>query len=155
MSGLLIGILLARTASGIVAELGGWRLVFGLSAALMVALSLVLRRRLPEVRPPSTLSYPGVLRSVGGLVAEHPTLRVRMLYGAFGMAQFSVLWTTIAFLLASSPAPRPPRHWRRRSTRPAGGAPCRSSAPGWPQRGCSCGGWSSWCFTGVAAALRA
>jgi predicted MFS family arabinose efflux permease len=103
MSGLLVGILVARTASGIVAELGGWRLVFGLSAALMVALSLVLRRRLPEVRPPSTLSYPGVLRSVGRLVAEHPTLRVRMLYGAFGMAQFSVLWTTIAFLLAGSP----------------------------------------------------
>jgi predicted MFS family arabinose efflux permease len=103
MSGLLVGILVARTASGIIAELGGWRLVFGLSAALMVALSLVLRRRLPEVRPPSTLSYPGVLRSVGRLVAEHPTLRVRMLYGAFGMAQFSVLWTTIAFLLAGSP----------------------------------------------------
>jgi predicted MFS family arabinose efflux permease len=103
MSGLLVGILVARTASGIIAELGGWRLVFGLSAALMVALSLVLRRRLPEVRPPSTLSYPSVLRSVGRLVAEHPTLRVRMLYGAFGMAQFSVLWTTIAFMLAGSP----------------------------------------------------
>jgi predicted MFS family arabinose efflux permease len=103
MSGLLVGILVARTASGIIAELGGWRLVFGLSAALMVALSLVLRRRLPEVRPPSTLSYPSVLRSVGRLVAEHPTLRVRMLYGAFGMAQFSVLWTTIAFLLSGSP----------------------------------------------------
>jgi predicted MFS family arabinose efflux permease len=103
MSGLLVGILVARTASGIIAELGGGRLVFGLSAALMVALSLVLRRRLPEVRPPSTLSYPGVLRSVGRLVAEHPTLRVRMLYGAFGMAQFSVLWTTIAFLLAGPP----------------------------------------------------
>ena len=103
MSGLLVGILVARTASGIIAELGGWRLVFGLSAALMVALSLVLRRRLPEVRPPSTLSYPSVLRSVGRLVAEHPTLRVRMLYGAFGMAQFSVLWTTIAFMLAGPP----------------------------------------------------
>ena len=103
MSGLLVGILVARTASGIIAELGGWRLVFGLSAALMVALSLVLRRRLPEVRPPSTLSYPSVLRSVGRLIAEHPTLRVRMLYGAFGMAQFSVLWTTIAFMLAGPP----------------------------------------------------
>ena len=85
MSGLLVGILVARTASGIIAELGGWRLVFGLSAALMVALSAVLRTRLPEVRPPTTLSYPGVLRSVGRLVAEHPTLRVRMLYGALGM----------------------------------------------------------------------
>jgi predicted MFS family arabinose efflux permease len=103
MSGLLVGILVARTASGLIAELGGWRLVFGLSAALMVVLSAVLRARLPEVRPTTTLSYPGLLHSVGRLVVEQPTLRVRMLYGALGMGQFSVLWTTVAFLLAGSP----------------------------------------------------
>jgi predicted MFS family arabinose efflux permease len=103
MSGLLVGILVARTASGLIAELGGWRLVFGLSAALMVVLSSVLRARLPEVRPTTTLSYPGLLHSVGRLVIEQPTLRVRMLYGALGMGQFSVLWTTVAFLLAGSP----------------------------------------------------
>jgi predicted MFS family arabinose efflux permease len=103
MSGLLVGILVARTASGLIAELGGWRLVFGLSAVLMVALSAVLRARLPEVRPTTTLSYPGLLHSVGRLVVEQPTLRVRMLYGALGMGQFSVLWTTVAFLLAGSP----------------------------------------------------
>jgi predicted MFS family arabinose efflux permease len=103
MSGLLVGILVARTASGLIAELGGWRLVFGLSAVLMVALSAVLRARLPEVRPTTTLSYPGLLHSVGRLIVEQPTLRVRMLYGALGMGQFSVLWTTVAFLLAGSP----------------------------------------------------
>lgn len=103
MSGLLVGILVARTASGLIAELGGWRLVFGLSAVLMVALSVVLRARLPEVRPTTTLSYPGLLHSVGRLIVEQPTLRVRMLYGALGMGQFSVLWTTVAFLLAGSP----------------------------------------------------
>jgi predicted MFS family arabinose efflux permease len=103
MSGLLVGILIARTASGLIAELGGWRLVFGVSAGLMVVLSVVLRAYLPEVRPTSALSYPELLRSVGRLVAEQPTLRVRMLYGALGMGQFSVLWTTIAFLLAGRP----------------------------------------------------
>ncbi|HEX8714801.1 MAG TPA: MFS transporter, partial [Solirubrobacteraceae bacterium] len=103
MSGLLVGILVARTASGLLSELGGWRLVFGLSAALMLALSAVLRRSLPLVRPSTDLSYPALLRSVGRLVAEQPTLRVRMIYGALGMGQFSVLWTTIAFLLAGKP----------------------------------------------------
>jgi len=49
------------------------------------------------------VSYPRLLRSVGSLVAEQPQLRVRMLYGALGMAQFSALWTTIAFLLAGPP----------------------------------------------------
>jgi predicted MFS family arabinose efflux permease len=103
MSGLLVGILVARTASGVLSELGGWRLVFGVSAALMIALSLVLRRSLPEARPTTILSYPALLRSVGQLVVEQPTLRVRMIYGALQMGQFSVLWTTIAFLLAGEP----------------------------------------------------
>jgi predicted MFS family arabinose efflux permease len=103
MSGLLVGILVARTASGLIAQAGGWRLVFGVSAALMLVLCGVLRVALPEVRPTSTLSYPALLRSVGQLVIEQPTLRVRMIYGVLGMGQFSVLWTTIAFLLSASP----------------------------------------------------
>lgn len=103
MSGLLVGILVARTASGIIAQAGGWRLVFGVSAALMLVLCAVLRAALPEVRPTTTLSYPSLLRSVARLVTEQPTLRIRMVYGALGMGQFSVLWTTAAFLLSGSP----------------------------------------------------
>lgn len=103
MSGLLVGILVARTASGLIAQAGGWRLVFAVSAALMLVLCEVLRAALPEVRPTSTLSYPALLRSVGQLVMEQPTLRVRMIYGVLGMGQFSVLWTTLAFLLSGSP----------------------------------------------------
>ncbi|HEY2719253.1 MAG TPA: MFS transporter [Solirubrobacteraceae bacterium] len=103
MGGLLVGILIARTASGLLSEVGGWRLVFGLSAVLMVALSLVLHARLPRVSPSTNLSYPALLRSVGELIVRQPTLRVRMLYGALQMGQFSVLWTTIAFLLAGRP----------------------------------------------------
>ncbi len=103
MSGLLVGILVARTASGIIAELGGWRLVFGVSAGLMLVLCGVLRLALPQVRPTTELTYPSLLRSVGKLIAQQPTLRMRMVYGVLGMGQFSVLWTTIAFLLAGSP----------------------------------------------------
>jgi predicted MFS family arabinose efflux permease len=103
MSGLLIGILIARTFSGLVAEAGGWRLVFAISAGAMVVLSAVLRARLPAVEPSTTLPYPKLLRSIARLVIEQPTLRVRMIYGTLGMGQFSALWTTIAFMLAGPP----------------------------------------------------
>jgi predicted MFS family arabinose efflux permease len=103
MSGLLIGILLARTVSGLVAEAGGWRLVYALAAGAMLVLAAVLARALPSAAPPAAMPYPELLRSVGALVREEPLLRRRMAYGALGMAGFSVLWTAIAFLLARAP----------------------------------------------------
>jgi predicted MFS family arabinose efflux permease len=103
MSGLLLGILLARTASGLIAQLGGWRLVFVIGAGLMVVLAAVLHRTLPTVPRATDLAYRALLRSVGQLVAREPLLRRRMGYGALGMASFSVLWTAIAFLLSGAP----------------------------------------------------
>jgi predicted MFS family arabinose efflux permease len=103
MSGLLIGILLSRTLSGLVAELGGWRLVFALAAVGMLALAVALRRGLSPVAPTEDLRYPELLRSVFSLVKSEPVLRQRMALGALSMGGFSVLWTSIAFLLAKSP----------------------------------------------------
>jgi predicted MFS family arabinose efflux permease len=99
MSGLLIGILAARTLSGLVADVGGWRLVFGLAAAMMAVLALVLRRMLPLAPPPERIAYGALLRSVLTLVREEPVLRQRMATGGFAFACFSILWTPIAFLL--------------------------------------------------------
>ena len=65
MSGLLLGILLARTVAGLVTELGGWRLIYGLAAGAMLVLAVVLRRALPAVQPPDELPYPRLLASVG------------------------------------------------------------------------------------------
>ncbi len=99
MSGLLIGILLARTISGLLAALGGWRLVFGLAAALMLAMALLLRRRLEPVPPTERIAYGRALGSVLALVRELPVLRQRMALGAIQFAGFSVLWTSLTFLL--------------------------------------------------------
>ncbi len=103
MSGLLVGILISRTLSGLIAALGGWRLTFVFAAALMLVLAVALRRGLPVVAPTERLRYRALLRSVLALVAAEPILRRRMLFGAFAMAGFSVLWTSIAFLLAGPP----------------------------------------------------
>jgi predicted MFS family arabinose efflux permease len=103
MSGLLIGILMARILSGLVAEVGGWRLVFALGAAAMLVLSLLLRRTLPRVPPAEELPYRRALRSVLALIGEEPVLRQRMALGVLQMGGFAVLWTSIAFLLGASP----------------------------------------------------
>ena len=103
MSGLLIGILLARTLSGFVAELAGWRAVYLLAAVAMVALSAALRRALPLIAARGGTPYPALLRSIATLVAEEPVLRRRMTYGMLGMTSFTLVWTALTFLL-SGPA---------------------------------------------------
>ena len=102
MSGLLIGILVARTLSGLLAEAAGWRAPFVLGATLMLLSSWALRVVLPRVPPSTETRYLHLLRSVGTLVRDEPVLRVRMGYGALGMASFMVLWTPLTFLLAGN-----------------------------------------------------
>ena len=103
MSGVLIGVLLARTVSGFLADAFSWRAPFAVAAVLMAVLALALVRTLPRVAPSSSLPYPRLLASIGTLVAREPVLRHRMIYGACGFAGFTVVWTAIAFLLAGEP----------------------------------------------------
>ncbi|HEY1538528.1 MAG TPA: MFS transporter [Solirubrobacteraceae bacterium] len=103
MSGLLIGILTARIVSGIVAQIGGFRLIFALASGAMLVLAIVLRRMLPRVPATEDMTYPSALRSVFELIASEPVLRQRMAIAALMMANFTVLWTSVAFLLGASP----------------------------------------------------
>ncbi len=100
MSGLILGILLARTFSGLVSQIAGWRAVYAIAAVLMLVQTVVLYVKLPRYRSSAGLSYPKLLASVLELARGEPVLRRRALYGVFSFAAFSVLWTTLAFLLA-------------------------------------------------------
>lgn len=103
MSGLLLGILAARTVAGYLAELAGWRAVFWFAAGLILLLAAALRVRLPQSPPVTTLRYTALLRSVVALMREEPVLRVRALYGALAFAGFSVLWAPLGLVLAGPP----------------------------------------------------
>ncbi len=106
MSGLLIGILLARTVSGTISAYLGWRTVYWVAAGLMVALAIVMRLLLPNDGRRSTMSYWQLLRSLGGLVRAEPVLRESSIFGALTFAAFSTFWVTLAFFLE-----RPPYHY--------------------------------------------
>lgn len=103
MSGLLLGILLARTVAGLLASLGGWRTVYWVASVLMVIMAIALWRGLPKVKQENHLNYFQLLGSVFSLFTRDKLLRTRALLGCFTFANFSILWTSMAFLLASPP----------------------------------------------------
>ncbi|WP_407563510.1 MFS transporter [Streptomyces sp. 184] len=103
--GVVIGILLARTASGVLADLAGWRSVYLASASLTALLALVLHRVLPRHggAPPATLRYGQLLRSTVTLFARERLLRVRALLALLVFAAFSTLWSSVALPLSAAP----------------------------------------------------
>jgi len=103
MTGLLIGILLARTASGLVAQVAGWRSIYWISAGLMVVFAGVMRRALPAEAPRPHIPYGRLVGSSLRFLAAEPILRRRAFMGATEFAAFSVLWTSLSFLLSGPP----------------------------------------------------
>ncbi len=99
MGGLLAGILLARTVSGLLGAHLGWRAVYLLACGLMLALAVALRLLLPVSRPEASIPYAALLRSLFSLAREEPVLREAALLGALGFGAFSVFWSTLAFFL--------------------------------------------------------
>lgn len=100
VSGLSMGIMLARPVASFMAQVSSWHTVFFASAAMMLLLALVLTRALPVHRPTASLTYPALLRSMVQLVGHTPVLRQRAFYHACLFAAFSVFWTTTPLLLA-------------------------------------------------------
>jgi len=103
MSGLLLGILLARTVSGGLAQLGGWRTVYWTASLLMAVMALALWRFLPRVSVSVTMSYRQLLASIFRLYAGNRVIRTRAWTGCLSFANFSLLWTSMAFLLSAAP----------------------------------------------------
>ncbi len=101
MSGLLLGIMLARPVSSFFADYAGWRTVFVLSAVVVAALGLLLWRALPLRQPEHRSSYAALIGSLGKLLVHTPTLQRRAAYQFFQFCAFSLFWTVAPLLLAS------------------------------------------------------
>lgn len=99
MSGLLIGILLSRTISGVIGKYFGWQSMFYIAAAIMAAIWLLLFFMLPEVEPQYKGKYGSLMRSMLTLIRQEPVLRIASLRGALCFACFMSFWSTLTFLL--------------------------------------------------------
>ncbi|MRW88926.1 MFS transporter [Duganella sp. FT80W] len=113
--GVVAGLLLARVFAGAVADLAGWRAVYGVSCVLMLLLAATLRRALPvlpvlPVLPggAGTLSaglrrYLLLLGSMFTLLRRNRMLQVRGVIALLMFAVFSAFWSTLVFLLSAPP----------------------------------------------------
>ncbi|MDT7683462.1 MAG: hypothetical protein QOG57_3772 [Pseudonocardiales bacterium] len=103
-SGVVIGILCARTASGVLADLAGWRTVYFASAALALAIGLVAHRALPRPTPVGDqVSYFRLLASMAEMFRTERTFRNRALLALLVFGAFSTLWSCLALPLSAPP----------------------------------------------------
>ena len=101
MSGLLIGILLSRVFSGFLGEAFGWRFVFHLMAAVMLAFALLLRVLLPASPARTREPYGKLLASLRPLIQSQPVLREAAVNGFLMFGAFSAFWTSLVFQLST------------------------------------------------------
>jgi predicted MFS family arabinose efflux permease len=101
MTGLLLGILLARTFAGWLARLGGWRSVYVVAAVMNLAFVPIMYRAMPRMEPRVSLSYRQAMRSLWTLFRTEPLLREACVLGALMFGSFSCFWTTLAYMLDS------------------------------------------------------
>ncbi len=103
MSGLFIGILLARTVSGYVGASLGWRAMYWIAAGLITVLTGLVLGLLPKSQPSLKLSYWKLMQSLLELIRSQPVLREASVIGAMSFGAFSAFWSTLVFLLEKPP----------------------------------------------------
>lgn len=103
-SGIVLGILLARLTSGLIADFAGWRAVYFASSALTLIIAAVLWKLAPVTSAQRDgKSYLALIRSLFALLAGERILRIRGLLASLIFADFSVLWTAMVLPLSAPP----------------------------------------------------
>ncbi|RKG76997.1 MFS transporter [Corallococcus exercitus] len=103
MTGLLLGILLSRVISGVVAENFGWRAMYMVAAASVAFIGVAAWRGLPRFSPTNTLSYGALLGSLASLWRKYGALRRAALAQGLISIGFSAFWSTLAVMLHGAP----------------------------------------------------
>jgi len=102
-SGVLTGILVSRTVSGLVADAFGWRTIYVVAAVAALVFAVLLRRAIPELERRDRVRYPALIASVFRAVAAHRAVRVTLVISSAVFAVFTMFWTALTFLLSAEP----------------------------------------------------
>ena len=108
VSGMLLGMLLARLLSGVVTQFIGWRYIYWIAFGLQYFILVLLYLFMPDY--PSTnpdmgifRKYPSLLLDILKMVCRYPVLVQACLVGFFTSSAFTSYWTTLTFLLSGNP----------------------------------------------------
>lgn len=102
-SGILIGILAARVLSGFIANAFGWHTVYMIAFGIVVLITILLQKYLPDVKSEFKSNYFQLLRSTLGQIKRFSVLRISSLIGALMFGVFCSFWTNLTFHLSKAP----------------------------------------------------
>ena len=103
-SGIVLGILLARAIAGALTDIGGWRIVYFVSAILTLSIALLLWRSLPDQkRQPTSVRYPALILSLVSLFRSEPVLRIRAIIAMLIFANITTLLAPLVMPLSAPP----------------------------------------------------
>ena len=104
-TGIVMGILLARSGAGVIGEYLGWRAVYYLGAALMLITVFLLPLIMDEDDKPRdtkpALSYSALLMSIGPVISRHPEVLVSGAIQGLSFGLFLSIWLALSLHLTS------------------------------------------------------
>lgn len=105
VSGLLLGMLIARLLSGILTQYTSWRTIYWFSFGVQYLILILLFLFMPDYPStnPGGLNYFSMLWSIVKMVTKYPVLVQACLIGFLVSSTFTSYWTTLTFLLSSPP----------------------------------------------------
>ncbi|EAT84684.2 hypothetical protein HBH56_047510 [Parastagonospora nodorum] len=104
VSGLMLGVLIARVLSGTMTNFVTWRAVYWMALGLQYIIFVLLWCFMPDY--PATnpgMNYFRILFDIVKMLFKHPVLVQACLAGLLCSAPFTSFWTTLTFLLAGEP----------------------------------------------------
>jgi predicted MFS family arabinose efflux permease len=104
VSGLMLGVLVARVLSGTISNFVTWRAVYWMALGLQYTIFILLWCFMPDY--PATnpgMNYFRILWDIVMMLGRHPVLVQACLAGLLCSAPFTSFWTTLTFLLAGEP----------------------------------------------------
>ncbi len=104
-AGVITGVLLSRTASGVIGEYLGWRTTYWIAGVLMIAATFALRQMLDDdvaaQGPASKDSYWRLIASLWPLLRAHPQVILSGVIQGLSFGIFLLVWMGIGLHLTS------------------------------------------------------